>query len=387
MSGIWWLTLRHLRAHPTRTVVMVASLAIALVLPLAAGALFDHYEADLRDRADGTPLVLGARGKRFDLVLSSLWFRPSHLDPVRYGRVDEIDQTGLAVAVPIHSRFTARGHPIVATSREYYELRRLAVADGRVPAFVDEALLGANVAAATGLGVGDALFSDPEETYDISKGAATKLRVRGVLARSGGPDDDAVFVDVKTAWVLEGIAHGHTDAEALPDDMLLGRSDERIVVSPALIEHNELTADNAVSFHIHGDPADLAVTAILVFPRDEKSGTILKTRINAEGEVQVLTPSRVVDDLISFVFRIKRVFDAVSLLLLAATVALVALILVLSSRMRVREMEALHRIGASRLVIAGLHLGESAFVVVGAMIVAAAMLGAALAARPDIGSL
>lgn len=387
MSGILWLTLRHLRAHPVRTGVMVVSLAIALVLPVAASTLFDHYESELRRRADDTPLVLGARGKRFDLVLSSLWFRSSRLDPVKYGRVDEVHDSGLAVAVPIHARFTARGHPIVATSREYYERRGLAVAAGREPAFVGEALLGANVALATGLGCGDALFSDPEDTYDISKGAATKLAIRGVLAPSGGPDDDVVFVDVKTAWVLEGVAHGHDDAAELSDDLLLGKSDERIVVSPALIEHNELTADNATSFHIHGDPADLTVTAVLIFPNDRKSGTILKSRINAAGEVQVLSPARVVDDLISFVFRIKRVFDAVSLLLLFATLALVTLILVLSSRMRVREMAALHRIGASRFVIAGLHLGESVLVVLGAAAVAAALLGLALAARPEIGSL
>ena len=306
---------------------------------------------------------------------------------MKYARVDEIHDSGLAVAIPIHARFTARGHPVVATSREYYERRGLEIAEGREPAFVGEALLGANVARATGLGEGDELYSDPEETYDISKGAATKFAVRGVLAATGGPDDDAVFVDVKTAWVLEGVAHGHDDADALPDDMLLGRSEERIVVSPALIEHNELTADNADSFHVHGDPADLGVTAVLIFPHDRKSGTILKTRINAAGEVQVLSPAKVVDDLISFVFRIKRVFDAVSLLLLVATLALVVLILVLSSRMREREMAALHRIGASRFVVAGLHFGESVLVVLGATLVAAALLGVALIARPEIGSL
>lgn len=387
MSGVLWLTLHYLRAHPIRTIVMVASLSVALVLPLAAGTLFEHYEAELRSRAAGTPLILGARGKRFDLVLTSLWFRSARLDPVKYAHVDEVNDSELAVAIPIHSRFTARGHPLVATSREYYERRRLALAAGLEPAFVGEALLGANVAAATGLGVGDALFSDPEDTYDISKGAATKLGVKGVLAPTGGPDDDAVFVDIKTAWVLEGVAHGHQQAEELPDDLLLGKSDERIVVSPALIEHNELTAKNADSFHIHGDPGDLSVTAILIFPRDLKSGTILKSRINAEGDVQVLSPARVVDDLVSFVFRIKRVFDAVSLLLLVATAALVTLLLVLSSRMRVREMEALHRIGAGRLVILGLHLGEALFVVCGACALAGTILGVVLFVRPDIGSL
>ena len=129
------------------------------------------------------------------------------------------------------------------------------------------------------------------------------------------------------------------------------------------------------------------MTAILIFPRDLKSGTILKSRINAKGEVQVLSPARVVDDLVSCVFRIKRVFDAVSLLLLAATAALVTLLLVLSSRMRVREMEALHRIGASRAVILGLHLGEALFVIGGAIVLAGAILGVVLFVRPDIGSL
>ena len=40
------------------------------------------------------------------------------------------------------------------------------------------------------------------------------MKVVGVLSPVATPDDEAVFVDVKTAWVIAGLAHGHDDVTA-----------------------------------------------------------------------------------------------------------------------------------------------------------------------------
>lgn len=385
MNGVWHLALRHALHHRGRTLILTACVALTVYLPLASTVLVTQYERALVARSDATPLVAGARGNRFDLTLMALYFRASALPPIPHGMLASLRGDGDALAIPLHLRFTAQGHPIAATSPEYYDVRGLRPARGTRPLRIGDALLGARVAQELGLGPGDALFSDQKELYDISKPPALKLRVCGVLAESRGPDDGAVFVDIKTAWMLEGLAHGHDDVtQEIDERLVLGRADGDIRLSGAFIEYNEVTDQNAASFHVHGDPDDLPLSAILVFPRTDKARTILKARLNESRELQMVVPRAVVDDLLGFVFRIKAFLDGVSLGLAAVTALLVALVVLLSAKLRAREMETLFRIGASRGTTVLLHACELALVLVASVVLAAlgALATRALLALP-----
>ena len=52
-------------------------------------------------------------------------------------------------------------------------------------------------------------MSDPLNVFDLSGTYPLKMRVVGVLEKSGSADDDAVFVDLHTEWIISGIGHGH----------------------------------------------------------------------------------------------------------------------------------------------------------------------------------
>ena len=228
MSGILYLAWRHAAAHRARTSLLVACVALALWVPWTAGALAGQYDQALRSRAAETPLIIGAPGNRYDLTLAALYFRPSQLETIPYQELERLQEGGRATFIPLHMRFTARGYPIVATSVEYAEFRGLQPAEGRHALRLGEVALGADVAAALGLRAGDALLSDPTELYDISRPPALKMRVAGVYPPAGTPDDGAVFCDVRTAWVLEGIAHGHAPAEEIDEALVLSRADESV---------------------------------------------------------------------------------------------------------------------------------------------------------------
>ena len=79
-------------------------------------------------------------------------------------------------------------------------------------------MVGADAARVLDVGVGDNVISSPENVFDLAGVYPLKMPVVGVLARSHSPDDDAVFVDVKTAWVIEGLGHGHQDLAKTADD-------------------------------------------------------------------------------------------------------------------------------------------------------------------------
>jgi putative ABC transport system permease protein len=380
MRGVWLLSWRHLNHHKGRAAIVSCALALAVWLPAAVGLLIARYEADLSERAASTPLVAGARGNRFDLTLAVLSFRPSAVEPIPLSARATLAGDGLAVAIPVSLRHTARGLPVAGVGFEYFGLRGLAAARGTLPTRLGDCVLGAEVAQKLAMGPGDRLSSDPPEVYDISRPASLSLRVSGVLAASGTSDDRAVFVDVATASVIEGLLHGHGDAAAEVDpSLVLARDDDTLVLSQALIEERAVDPESLGSFHAHGDPGALPLTAFVLVPRDDKAATILTTRVNAAGDWQVVRPTAVVDDLMEVVFRIKALFDTFALVLGASTALLVALIVALSLRLRAAEMATLDRIGASRGTVARLLAAEVLLMLAGALVLAGGGLAVTVA--------
>ena len=353
--GVLHLALRHLVYRAGRSAILVACVGVALALPLASRALVVRFNEALHERAATAPVVVGAKGSRFDLVFSSLYFRPGRTGTMTMGDFETLVSEEGIEALPMHVRFTARGAPVVATGIEYLQRRGLVVEDGRLFAKMGECVLGADAARRLKLGEGDTLGSDQIEAYDLTSPASIRMRVVGVLAPTGTIDDGAVFVDLETAWLLEGIAHGHQEATTIErEDLLIGRTDDHVALSGAVVPEQDVTSADAGSFHIHADRADLPLTAALVFPDSDKTSTILRTAINASPDRQAVEPTRVIDELMAFVVRVRMVFDGLAIVLGLSTLALIGLISALSYRVREEEIRTLTEIGCARFSVARL---------------------------------
>ena len=122
----------------------------------------------LLQRAEQTPLVIGAPGSPLELSLGSLYFRADTPATLSWAEVAALEQTGFARAIPLYYRFRAQQHPIVGTTPDYFDFRGLRLAAGRQPALLGEAVIGAAVAEAGGLGVGDHVISSPESVFDLA---------------------------------------------------------------------------------------------------------------------------------------------------------------------------------------------------------------------------
>jgi putative ABC transport system permease protein len=373
MRGVWNLSWLRLRRHPVQSGVLVLCIALTLYLPVVVRVLLADYRAHLMARAETTPLIMGARSNRFDLTFNALYFRQGALETLPYPQVQSLLDAGGVLAVPIHARFTAQGHPIVGTTLEYFEQRHLSLSAGTYPLLLGDVSLGAAVAAALNLNPGDSLFSDQIELYDIAVPPSLKMKVVGVLQPVGTPDDHAVFIDIKSSWILEGLAHGHDEVNAgLDPALILGANEHSVVLSRAMMEYNEVTLDNLASFHYHGDPDQLPLNAILCWPDDHKVGTLVKARVNQEGQFRMLAPTSVIQDLLAFVLRIRSLVDGVFGLLATITLLLTALVFLLSSRIRAREMRTLQRMGCSRNFVRALYCTEIGIVLSFAVLLAAA---------------
>jgi putative ABC transport system permease protein len=368
------LAARYLRHHRTKTLLLVSSLAVFLGLPLVMRAMSDVIQESLLARAQSTPLLLGKKGSSLDLVVEALYFEPKGVEAMTIADADEIAATGLARAIPLRTGLTAREHPVVGTSLDYFSFRGLAIERGRPLATLGECVVGADAAAKLGLGPGDSIVTSPSTLFDLAGVYPLKLRVVGTLGPSNGPDDRAVFVDVKTAWVAEGLGHGHQDLTTASGDVLL-KSERGVQTANAkLVQYNEITDDNADSFHFHGDSATHPVSAVIAVPHDEKSGVLLRGRLIDDETRQLLRPAQVVDGLNQQIFRFERVLRIIVWTVGLATALMFTLVMTLSWRLRADELRTMTRLGCSRGKAAQIMSAE-VLLMIGASVALAGVIG------------
>jgi putative ABC transport system permease protein len=372
VSGPLYLAWQYLVHHRVKTVILVASITLIVFLPVGLNVLVGQSAAELTARAEATPLLVGAKGSRLELVLSSLYFDTDPPEATTWAQVSRIAESGLAGAIPLHLRFRTRGFAIVGTTLEYFDLRGLRLAAGRHMAVLGECVVGSRVAGNLGIGPGDTLISSPETVFDLAGVYPLKMTVVGVLVPSYTPDDGAVFVDVKTAWIIQGLGHGHADlATPEADSAVLAREAGRITANASVVQYNEITPENIASFHLHGDVEEHPVTAVIAVPRDEKSRVLLLGRYAGPDEVaQIVRPEVVMDELLGTILTIRSYVVAAIGLVAVATLATAALVFLLSLRLRRREIETMMKIGGARRSVAAVLVSE---------VVVVLLLGIALA--------
>lgn len=367
MNASLYLAWKYLSFNKLRTTILIACVTLVGALPLSLNLLLSASERELMSRAETTPLIVGAKGSDLDLAINSLYFASVPPEPITMTEANNID-ANLAVAIPLHTQFQARNFPIVGTSLDYLDLRQLTVADGRAFSILGEAIIGADVAASLGLKPGDSLVSSPETVFDFGGTYPLKMNVVGVLDRSYTADDQAVFVDVKTTWVIQGLGHGHQDLaqpEGDDDDVVLERDGDTVTANAALPQYNEITAENLASFHFHGATETFPLTAVIAVPRDDRSAAILRGRYEGDDVAsQIIRPTTVIEELLLEIFKIRSVLNLVFILVIVTTLIALFLVFNLSLRLRQREIETSFKLGCSRGMITRLIVAEVAVILV-----------------------
>ena len=373
-----YLAWRYLRHHRTKTLLLVLSLSVFLGLPLLMRAMSHATQESLLSRAEATPLLLGKKGSSLDLVVEALYFQLKGAEPITEADVDAIDATGLALGIPDSHRLdgawlSTGGYepglfPVPRASRRGRPRSR---DDGRLR-------LGRRGRSFTRPGTGRCAPDLPSTLFDLAGVYPLKLHVVGVLEPSYGPDDEAVFVDVRTAWVAEGLGHGHQDLGNAGPDVVLKRKEGTVTANAKLVQYNEITESNVDSFHFHGDPSSYPVSAAIVVPHDEKSGVLLRGRFVDAETTQLVRPAQVVDSLNKQIFRFERVLEIVVWTVGLATAVMFVLVMVLSWRLRAEELRTMTRLGCSRWKAAQI-MGSEIVIMVGASVLMAAVFGIVMA--------
>jgi putative ABC transport system permease protein len=360
MLNSLYLAWRYILHNKIKTIIMVTSVTVIFYLPIGLNILVNETQEQLMARASSTPLIVGARGSSLDLVINTLYFEPADFEELTMLAVDKIYETGFAVPIPMFIKFQARSFPIVGTAMEYFDFRGLEIEKGENLAVLGDCVIGSVVAKRLSLNPGDTLISSPENMFDIAGVYPLKMNIVGILKESNSPDDSAIFIDMKTAWVIEGLGHGHEDlAKSEDKSVLLGVEDGNYKANAKLFQYNTISSNNVNEFHFHGQESGFPVTAIIAVPHSEKDKALLLGRYISKGETsQIVKPDKVIKNLLASILKIKVFLDSIFFIVSISTILLLGLVVMLSLRLRSKEIQTMYRIGSSRFKIAELLVFE-----------------------------
>lgn len=385
MKDVAFLALRYLLFHRWKTAILVSAITVILLVPMALELVLERSAARLRARAEATPLLLGAPGSPLELTLGALYFSGQISTPLPYSAVSEVIETGFADAIPLSIGYRVGPHPVVGTSPDYLAFRDLELARGRPFALAGEAVLGAAAARNLAVEPGDAITTAPATAFDLAGSYPVKLTVVGTLEPTGTADDQAVFVDSRTAWIVSGIGHGHQDLQTPEaDSAVLRRDGTNVIANASLMQYQVITPETLAKFHFHGNKEDFPVSAVFAVPAHQRASVLLQGRYqDPESPQRILRPAVVMDELLATVYTVRQYVIAAVVVVSAATFATITLVFLLSIRLRRAEIATMTRIGAAPGRVAAM-LTMEIVLVLGAGLLLATTLAALISAYEEV---
>ncbi|MEM7583967.1 MAG: FtsX-like permease family protein [Acidobacteriota bacterium] len=204
----------NLRATPITSALNVGLLALGTAT-IVVLLLFSHQlDQTLTRDAEGIDLVLGAKGSPVQLVLSTVYHADLPTGNIPLAEAQRwTEDRRIAQAIPMSLGDSARGFRIVGTTPAYPALYDADLAKGRLWDASLEAVIGAEVAQATGLRPGDLLVGSHGMTGMGDRHAASPYRVVGILSATGAVVDRLILTSLDSVWDIHDGEHGHGEHE------------------------------------------------------------------------------------------------------------------------------------------------------------------------------
>jgi putative ABC transport system permease protein len=346
------------RRHVLALVTLTLTLSITLLLGIQY--LRTEVKQSFTSTIAGTDLIVGARSGQLNLLLYTVFHIGNATNNIRWETYQDLsDDPRIGWIVPISLGDSYRGHRVVGTSGDYPEHFRygqdqsLALVGGNWFSDVFEVVLGAEVARTHQHGIGDSItLSHGGGRTSFSNHKDTPFTVSGILAPTGTPVDQAVYVSLEG---LEAIHIGWESGVAIP-----GRT-----VTPDQARQRDLTPD--------------AITAALVgIDRRILTFQIQRDINQYTGEpLSAILPGVALSELWRIMGQFEKALLGITgFVVITSLIGLAAVLLTLQVQRR-QEVAILRAVGASPLLIALLHVIECLVLAIIACLLA---LGAGAAA-------
>ncbi len=208
--GLAWA---YLRQRPLSTLLNVLLLGLGVGTVIALILILTQAEERMERDTAGVDLVIGAKGSPLQLVLSAVFQMDAPTGNVTLADAAEIiTAREVKRAVPLALGDSYKSFRIVGTNAEYAELYGATIADGRFWTKPQEVVIGADVARATGLKIGQSFASSHGLVEGGGAHADHPFVVVGILKPTGTVTDRLILTNIESIWAV----HAH-ESEQVAD--------------------------------------------------------------------------------------------------------------------------------------------------------------------------
>ncbi len=339
MLELAWASLRS-RALSVGLTVLVITLSVVLLLGVERVRTQAHE--GFASTVSGTDLIVGARSGPVNLLLYSVFHIGDPTNNVSWQSYQELSALPqVKWAVPLSLGDSWRGYRVVGTSDGYFEHYRygaghaLAFASGRPFDDLYDVVIGAEVAQAQKVGLGDQIvLAHGTGAVTLATHADKPFRVAGILQRTGTPVDSSLLVSLPA---IEAI---HVDWR-----------------SGVQLRSQRVSAEQAR----HLDLTPTSITAFMLGLNSRIATFSVQRRINEYPDEAMLAilPGVTLQQLWQSLGMAERALQLISAMVVALGMVSLVALLVSTLQERRREMAILRATGARPGYIAALLVVEA----------------------------
>lgn len=342
------------RLFSTTTTVLTVAVAVALMLVLLS--MRDSGRRAFERGSGNTHLVVSRDASPLVAILNAVFYAGAPARAIEWDKYRQIaDAFPFQFAVPIQQGDSYRGHPVMATTTDFFQRfspdpqRGWRLRDGRYFENPFEVVVGADAARNTNIRIGDAIFLThgierprafaPDDEPSPHVHTDFEFRVVGILEPTGSAHDRALFTDLESSWII----HAH---------------DRRLREDPSI---TTTTGADLLD-------ADRLITGIYlrVATRPGRDATAVLQQVfdqlRRDPTITVASPRQQITTLFAIVSNIDQVLIAMAAAVMVSSGIAIMLALYNSMDQRRRQIAVLRVLGCSRKRIFSLVLTESALI-------------------------
>jgi putative ABC transport system permease protein len=322
------LSASYLRARPLNTALSLMLLALGVGTIVLLVLVVSQLEERMYRDARGIDLVVGAKGSPMQLILSGIYHADSPTGNIPLAAAQALQKHRLIrKAIPLALGDSWKGYRIVGAPRAYAEHYEARIR-GRYYDKPMEAVLGAEVAARTGVGIGGTFTGAHGIGGEGAEHADAPYTVVGILEKTNLVLDRLVLTSVESVWQVHEEHQG-------PED----EADRK-----ALAEARE-------------------VTVLLVQYASPLAAATLPRQINSQSELQAASPAYETARLFRIVGVGVEALRAFALILILAAGLSVFISLYTALEERRYDLAVMRTLGASPARLFGLLMTEGVVLV------------------------
>ncbi len=376
LISVAWRSLGYRLSGVTLT---IASVALSVFVLLGVEHVRQEARTGFASTVSDVDLIVGARTGEINLLLLSIFRIGNATANVSWDALEEIrEQNNVVWTVPISLGDSHRNFRVIGTTDEFFsrykygQRQELSFRQGAAFDALADVVLGARVAAELSYQLGDSLvLSHGMADTSFTHHDQLPFTISGVLAPTGTPIDNALFVD------LEAIEAMHADESH--DEHADHDEHEDHVEHADHDEHEEQADHDQPPEEHHDHPPIGTVTAVLVGLDSPIATLQVKRWIDEYSEEPLLAilPGVALTQLWELLGNVEALLLGISILVFVSSLLGLNAMLLASMRERRREIEILRSMGAPSLFILGLLMIESLLIVTLGILIA--VLGLLLA--------